>query len=388
MKRYGNPAFDLFDLSDEHNELRAVLRDLCEKEIAPHAADVDENARFPEEALKVLNDTGFSAVHVSEEYGGQGADAVACCIVVEEVARVCASSSLIPGVNKLGTMGLILRGSEELKKTVLPTIASGEAMASYALSERSAGSDPASMRTRARTDGDSWVLNGSKCWITNGGQSTWYTVMAVTDPDKGANGISAFIVHKDDEGFTVGPKERKLGIKGSPTTELYFENCRIPGDRIIGEPGTGFKTALATLDHTRPTIGAQAVGIAQGALDAAIAYTKDRKQFGRSISDFQGVQFMLADMAMKVEAARLMVYSAAARAERGEGNLGFISAASKCFASDVAMEVTTDAVQLFGGAGYTVDFPVERMMRDAKITQIYEGTNQIQRVVMSRALLA
>ena len=230
-------------------------------------------------------------------------------------------------------------------------------MASYALSEREAGSDAAAMRTRARADGDDWILNGTKCWITNGGKSTWYTVMAVTDPDKGANGISAFMVHKDDEGFTVGPKERKLGIKGSPTTELYFENCRIPGDRIIGEPGTGFKTALATLDHTRPTIGAQAVGIAQGALDAAIAYTKDRKQFGKPISDFQGVQFMLADMAMKVEAARLMVYTAAARAERGEPDLGFISSASKCFASDVAMEVTTDAVQLFGGAGYTARLP-------------------------------
>ncbi len=388
MKRYGNPSFDLFSLPDEHNELRSVLRDLCEKEIAPHAADVDENARFPEEALKVLNDTGFSAVHVPEEYGGQGADAVASCIVVEEVARVCASSSLIPGVNKLGTMGLILSGSEELKQKVLPTLASGDAMASYALSERSAGSDPGSMRTRARADRDSWVLNGSKCWITNGGRSTWYTVMAVTDPDRGANGISAFMVHEDDEGFTVGAKERKLGIKGSPTTELYFENCRIPGDRIIGEPGTGFRTALATLEHTRPTIGAQAVGIAQGALDAAIAYTKDRRQFGRPVSDFQGVQFMLADMAMKLEAARLMVYTAAARAERGELGLSFISSASKCFASDVAMEVTTNAVQLFGGAGYTTDFPVERMMRDAKITQIYEGTNQIQRIVMARALLA
>ena len=364
-----------------------MLRDLCEQEIAPHAADVDEHSRFPEEALKALSASGFSAIHVPEEYGGQGADSVATCIVMEEVARVDASASLIPGVNKLGTMGLILRGSDELKKQVLPTLASGEAMASYALSEREAGSDPAAMRTRARRDGDEWVLNGAKCWITNGGKSTWYTVMAVTDPDKGANGISAFVVHKDDPGFTVGPKERKLGIKGSPTTELYFEDCRIPGDRIIGEPGTGFKTALATLDHTRPTIGAQAVGIAQGALDAAIAYTKGRKQFGQSVSNFQGVQFMLADMAMKVEAARLMVYSAAARAERGEPALSFISSASKCFASDVAMEVTTDAVQLFGGAGYTNDFPVERMMRDAKITQIYEGTNQIQRVVMSRALL-
>ncbi len=275
----GNPSFDVFKLPDEHNELRAVLRDLCEKEIAPYAADVDEKPRFPEEALKALNESGFSAVHIPEEYGGQGADSVATCIVIEEVARVDASASLIPAVNKLGTMGLILSGSDELKKQVLPSVGSGEAMASYALSEREAGSDAAAMRTRARPDGDSWILNGSKAWITNGGKSTWYTVMASSDPEKGPNGISAFIVHKDDEGFTVGPKERKLGIKGSPTTELYFENCRIPGDRIIGEPGTGFKTALATLDHTRPTIGAQAVGIAQGALDAAIAYTKERKQF-------------------------------------------------------------------------------------------------------------
>lgn len=379
-------AFELFQLPEEHEELRTAIRALAEKQIAPYAAEVDEQARFPQEARDALNASGFNAVHVPEEYGGQGADSVAACIVIEEVARVDCSASLIPAVNKLGTMGLILRGSEELKKQVLPELVDG-AMASYALSEREAGSDAAAMRTRAKADGDDWILNGAKCWITNGGQSRWYTVMAVTDPDKGANGISAFMVHVDDEGFMVGPKERKLGIKGSPTTELYFENCRIPGDRIIGEPGTGFKTALATLDHTRPTIGAQAVGVAQGALDAAIAYTKDRRQFGTSISDFQGVQFMLADMAMNVEAARLMVYNAAARAERGETNLGFISAASKCFASDVAMRVTTDAVQLFGGAGYTTDFPVERMMRDAKITQIYEGTNQIQRVVMSRALL-
>jgi alkylation response protein AidB-like acyl-CoA dehydrogenase len=382
----GNPSFDLFQLPEEHQELRAAIRALAEKEIAPYAAEVDEHARFPQEASDALTASGFNAVHVPEEFGGQGADSVAACIVIEEVARVDVSASLIPAVNKLGTMGLILNGSDDLKRKVLPDLVDG-ALASYALSEREAGSDAAAMRTRAKADGDDWILNGAKAWITNGGKSTWYTVMAVTDPDKGANGISAFMVHIDDEGFTIGPKERKLGIKGSPTVELYFENCRIPGDRIIGEPGTGFKTALATLDHTRPTIGAQAVGVAQGALDAAIAYTKDRKQFGKSISQFQGVEFMLADMAMKTEAARLMVYNAAARAERGEGNLGFISAASKCFASDVAMEVTTNAVQLFGGAGYTVDFPVERMMRDAKITQIYEGTNQIQRVVMSRALL-
>ncbi len=382
-----NPSFDLFQLSDEHNELRTVLRSLCEKEIEPYAAEVDAQARYTDEALAALDGSGFSAVFIPEEYGGQGADSVAACIVIEEVARVCASSSLIPICNKLGTTGLLMRGSEELKQKVLPSIAAGEATASYALSEREAGSDAAAMRTRAVADGDDWILNGTKCWISNGGKSTWYTVMAVTDPDKGANGISSFIVHADDEGFSAGPKEHKMGIKGSPTTELYFENCRIPGDRIIGEPGTGFKTALATLDHTRPTIGAQAVGIAQGALDASIAYTKERKQFGKSIADFQSTQFMLADMAMKIEAARLMVYTAAARAERMEPNLQFLASASKCFASDVAMEVTTNAVQLFGGYGYTVDFPVERFMRDAKITQIYEGTNQIQRVVMSRQLL-
>ena len=382
-----NPSFDLFKLSDEHEELRTVLRALCEKEIAPYAAEVDRDARFTTEALAALDGSGFSAVFIPEEYGGQGADAIAACIVIEEVARVCASSSLIPICNKLGTTGLLMNGSEELKRQVLPSIAAGEATASYALSEREAGSDAGAMRTRAVADGDDWILNGSKCWISNGGQSTWYTVMAVTDPDKGANGISAFIVHKDDEGFSVGAKEHKMGIKGSPTTELYFENCRIPGDRIIGEPGTGFKTALATLDHTRPTIGAQAVGIAQGALEAAIAYTKERKQFGKAISDFQNTQFMLADMAMKIEAARLMVYTSAARGERMEPNLQFLASASKCFASDVAMEVTTNAVQLFGGYGYTTDFPVERFMRDAKITQIYEGTNQVQRLVMSRQLL-
>ncbi|GLZ35680.1 acyl-CoA dehydrogenase [Lentzea sp. NBRC 105346] len=384
-----NPSFGTYQLAEEHEALREAVRSLAEKEIKPFAADVDDQERFPSEAHNALVKSGFAAVHVPEAYDGQGADSVATCIVIEEVARVCASSSLIPAVNKLGTMPILLSASESLKQQVLPTIASGEAMASYALSEREAGSDTASMRTRAVLDGDHWVLNGTKCWITNAGESTWYTVMAVTDPnaEKKSAGISAFVVHRDDPGFSVGPKERKLGIKGSPTREIYFENCTIPLDRIIGEPGTGLKTALKTLDHTRPTIGAQAVGIAQGALEAAIDYVKDRKQFGRSIADFQGVQFMLADMAMKIEAARHMVYAAAAKAERGEPNIGFITAAAKCFASDVAMEVTTEAVQLFGGAGYTRDFPVERMMRDAKITQIYEGTNQVQRVVMSRALL-
>jgi alkylation response protein AidB-like acyl-CoA dehydrogenase len=307
--------------------------------------------------------------------------------VIEEVARVDASASLIPAVNKLGSVPIILAASEELKQTVLPAIASGEAMISYGLSEREAGSDAAAMRTRARLEGDNWVLNGTKAWITNAGVSRWYTVMAVTDPGQGAGGISAFAVHLDDPGFSVGPKERKMGIKGSPTCELHFDDCTIPADRIVGEPGTGFKTALRTLDFTRPTIGAQAVGIAQGALDAAVAYVKDRRQFGRSVADFQGVQFMLADMEMRIEAARHLVYVAAAAGEQGRPDVTRVSAAAKAFASDVAMQVTTDAVQLFGGAGYTQDFPVERMMRDAKITQIYEGTNQIQRMVIARSLL-
>lgn len=374
-------------MTEEHDQLRAAIRDLCAKQVAPYAADVDQTPRYPRESVTALQQAGFGALHIPEEYGGEGADAVSQAIVIEEVARVCATSSMLPIGNKLATTGLLLRGSEELKKQVLPSIAAGEAMASYALTEREAGSDAAAMRTRAVADGDYWVLDGTKCFITNGGESTWYTVMAVTDPGKGANGISAFIVHADDVGFTVGPKERKMGLRGSPTVELYFEKCRIPGDRMIGEPGTGFKTALATLDITRPAVGAQAVGIAQGALDAAIAYTKERKQFGKAIADFQNTGFMLADMGMKVEAARLLVYEAAQAAERGDARLSFLASASKCFASDVAMEVTTNAVQLFGGYGYTTDFPVERFMRDAKITQIYEGTNQVQRMVMARALL-
>ena len=378
-----------YRLSEDQEAVRAAIREIAEREIAPHAADCDENERYPIEAQKALTAAGFQAVHIPEAYGGAGADAVTTVVVIEEVARVCASSSLIPAVNKLGSMPILLSASEELKAQVLPSIADGSAMISYALSEREAGSDAAAMRTRASRDGDDWVLNGTKCWITNAGVSSWYTVMAVTDPEAAtaAAGISAFVVHADDPGFVVGSKERKLGIKGSPTREIHFENCRIPGDRIIGEPGTGFKTALATLDHTRPTIGAQAVGIAQGALDVAIGYVKERKQFGRVLAEFQALQFMVADAAMQIEAARTLVYQAAAATERGDANKGFLASAAKCLASDVAMKVTVDAVQLLGGAGYTRDFPVERMMRDAKITQIYEGTNQVQRLVMARSLL-
>jgi alkylation response protein AidB-like acyl-CoA dehydrogenase len=384
--------FTAYALSEEHEALRESVRQLADDKIAPYAAEVDEKARFPQEAFDALTKADLHAVHIPEEYGGAGADAIAAVIVIEEVARACASSSLIPAVNKLGTVPLLLAGSPDLKKRYLPLVARGEAMFSYTLSEPEAGSDAAAMRTRAVSDGDSFILNGTKRWITNAGISRFYTVMAVTEPDAGPQGISAFVVDKDDPGFSFGAPEHKLGIKGSPTCELYFDNCVIPADRMIGEQGSGFRTALATLDHTRITIAAQALGIAQGALDYAAGYVRERKQFGKAIAEFQGIQFMLADMAMRVEAARQLTYAAAARSERAMHgvtvpDLTFISSACKCFASDVAMEVTTDAVQLLGGYGYVKDYPVERMMRDAKITQIYEGTNQIQRVVMARQLL-
>jgi acyl-CoA dehydrogenase len=386
--RTGTTDVDLFRISEDHEALREAVRAVAEDKIAPYAAAVDEEARYPQEAHDALVASDFFAPHIAEEYGGVGADALATCIVIEEVARVDASASLIPAVNKLGTMPLILAASDEVKARYLPPVAAGRSTFSYGLSEREAGSDTASMRCRARRDGDDWVLNGHKSWITNAGVSDFYTVLAVTDPEarRGSN-ITAFVVEKSDEGFTFGEKERKLGIKGSPTRELQFSNVRIPGDRVVGEVGDGLKIALRTLDHTRVTIGAQAVGIAQGALDFAVGYVKERRQFGKAVAEFQGIQFMLADMAMRLEAARQLVYVAAAKSERGDADLPFFGAAAKCYASDVAMQVTTDAVQLLGGAGYVRDFPVERMMRDAKITQIYEGTNQIQRVVMARELL-
>jgi acyl-CoA dehydrogenase len=381
-------SFPFFTISEDHEELRAAVRNVAEDKIAPHAAEADETSTFPQASYDALVASDFHAPHIAEEYDGVGADALATCIVIEEIARVCASTSLIPAVNKLGTMPLILAGSDEIKTKYLPPVARGEAMISYGLSEREAGSDTASMKCRARADGDDWILSGQKSWITNAGVSQFYTVLAVTDPDgKRGSNVSAFVVEKSDPGFSFGELEKKMGIKGSPTRELIFEGCRIPGDRIVGAPGEGLHIALATLDHTRVTIGAQAVGIAQGALDFALGYVKERTQFGKRIAEFQGIQFMLADMGMKLEAARQMVYVAAAKSQRGDADLSFFGAAAKCFASDVAMEVTTDAVQLLGGSGYVKDFPVERMMRDAKITQIYEGTNQIQRIVMARQLL-
>ena len=384
----GNKDFDLYRPAEIHDELRAAVRELAEAKIAPRAAEIDESHEFPLDVLAALTASDFHAIHIPEQYGGAGGDALTACIVIEEVARVCASSSLIPAVNKLGTMPLILGGSEEVKQAYLPKVAAGEGMFSYALSEPEAGSDAGGMRTTAVRDGDDWVLNGAKRWITNASVSEYYTVMALTDPGKRTRGgITAFVVEKGDEGFTFGAPERKLGIKGSPTRELYFDNVRIPDSRRVGEVGEGFAIAMRTLDHTRVTIGAQAVGIAQGALDAAASYAKERQQFGKAIAEFQGIQFMLADMAMKLEAARQLVYVAAAKSEREDADLTFFGAAAKAFASDAAMEITTDAVQVLGGYGYVQDYPVERFMRDAKITQIYEGTNQVQRIVMARKLL-
>jgi alkylation response protein AidB-like acyl-CoA dehydrogenase len=381
-------VFDAYSLSEEHLALRDAARQLVADKVPPYAAEVDERATFPQEAYDALRSAELHAVHVPEQYGGQGADALAACLVIEEVARGCASSSLIPAVNKLGSLPILLEGTEAQKEQWLRPLAEGKALFCYALSEREAGSDVASMRTRAEWTGDEWLLNGTKCWITNAGEGDSYTVFAVTDPDaKRGQHISAFLVSKTDAGVDFSATEKKLGIKGSPTREVHFDNVRLPADRLLGERGDGMAIAMRTLDHTRVTIAAQALGIAQGALDLAVAYVKERRQFGKAVAEFQGVQFMLADMAMKLEAARQLTYAAAARSERGDADLTYFSAAAKCVASDAAMAITTDAVQLLGGYGYTRDFPAERMMRDAKITQIYEGTNQVQRIVLARQLM-
>jgi alkylation response protein AidB-like acyl-CoA dehydrogenase len=379
--------FDLFRLSDEHRMLQEAVRAVCDDKIAPLAAEVDASGEFPQESYDALRKADFHAVHVPEEYGGAGADALATCIVIEEVARACASTSLIPAVNKLATLPILFAATEEQKQRFLPQIADGSAMASYCLTEPGSGSDAAAMRSRAVRDGDGYVINGTKRFITGGGVSKLYVYYAVTDPQAGSRGISAFVLEDSMPGFEIGKHEDKLGIRGSPTTEVICSDVRVPAANRLGEEGQGFPLALRALDHSRITIGAQAVGIAQGALDLAVGYTRERHQFGQAIADFQGLQFMLAEMAMRTEAARTMVYQAAAKADREDEDLTFFGAASKCFASDVAMKVTTDAVQLLGGYGYIKEFPAERMMRDAKVTQIYEGTNQILRVVMARQLL-
>ena len=376
---------NLFDLPSEYKELRASVRALAEKQIAPHAQAVDEDHRFPQEAKVALIKNGLYAAHVPTEFGGDGADALATVLIIEEVARACGSSSLIPAVNKLGSMPLILGGNEEQKKRWLPRLVKGEGF-SYCLSESEAGSDASAMRTKVERSGDGWVLNGSKKWITNAGESDLYSVVAQSDPSLGTKGITAFVVEKSDSGVSFGAPEKKMGMRGSPTREVYFDNVQLSDDRRISEVGQGFALAMNTLDHTRITIAAQAIGLAQGAFDVATKYAHERHQFGKPIFDFQAIQFMLADMAMNIEAARLITYAAAVKSENNEKDLRFFSAASKCFASDIAMKVTQDAIQVLGGYGYVTDYPVERMMRDTKLTQIYEGTNQIQRIVMSRYL--
>ena len=376
---------DLFALPSEYQDLRDSVRALAEKEIAPHAHAVDEDHRYPQEASDALIKANLHAAHVPAEFGGEGADALAVAIIIEEVARVCASSSLIPAVNKLGSLPLMIGGDESQKKRWLPELAKGKGF-SYCLSESEAVSDAAALKTKAEKTSAGWLLNGSKKWISNAGVSEFYTVIAQTDPSKGSKGITAFIVEKSDPGISFGAPEKKMGFRGSPTREVYFDNVELSDDRRIGEVGKGFSIAMDTLDHTRITIAAQALGIAQGALDAAEKYSHERKQFGKEIFEFQAIQFILADMAMNIEAARQLTYAAAAKSERNDKDLKFFSASSKAFASDVAMKVTTDAVQVLGGYGYVSDYPVERMMRDAKLTQIYEGTNQVQRIVMARNL--
>ena len=379
------PMDALFSLPEEYQALRESVRSLAEKKIAPFAKEVDEEARYPQEAHDALQSAGLAAAHVPTEFGGDGADALAIAIIIEEVARVCGASSLIPAVNKLGSWPLILAGNEEQKKRWLPELAKGRGF-SYCLSESESGSDSIAMKTKAVFESGQWILNGSKKWISNAGVSDFYTVLAVTDPAARSKGITAFVVEKSDPGVSFGAHEKKMGMRGSPTREVYFDSVVLDQSRVLGSVGEGFAIAMRTLDHTRITIAAQALGLAQGAFEVATRYAKERKQFGKPIFDFQAVQFMLADMAMQIEAARGITYQAAMKSEREESDLTFFSAASKCFATDVAMRVTTDAVQVLGGYGYVNDYPVERMMRDAKLTQIYEGTNQIQRLVMARHL--
>ncbi len=356
----------VFDLPIEYKELRASIRSLAEKEIAPFALAVDEDHRYPKEASIALTKAGLFAAHVPTEFGGDGADALAMVLIIEEVARVCGSSSLIPAVNKLGSLPLIFGGNSEQKKRWLTPLVQGKGF-SYCLSESDAGSDASALRTKVERVGDGWILNGSKKWISNAGVSEFYTVIAQGDSSKGAKGITAFIVEKSDAGVSFGSPEKKMGFRGSPTCEVYFDNVILGDDRRISEIGEGFTLAMNTLDHTRITIAAQALGLAQGALDVAAKYSHERKQFGKPIFDFQAIQFMLADMAMNIEAARQLTYAAAVKSENGEKDLKFFSAASKCFASDVAMKVTQDAIQVLGGYGYVSDYPVERMMRDAMI---------------------
>jgi alkylation response protein AidB-like acyl-CoA dehydrogenase len=376
-----------FSPTDTQRQFRTTLRQFCQERIAPNAAEADRTATYPWKSFEACKEMELPALGIPEEYGGAGADHVTQAIAVEELARVCASTSVTVLISKLGMIPIMNWGSDELKRKYLPRVASGECQASYCLSEADAGSDVAAMRCRAVRDGDTYVLTGSKYWITNAGISDTYTVFAKTDPEAGHRGISCFLVEAD-WGVKVAKHEDKMGLRGSPTGEVLLDEVRVPAANLIGQEGRGFHMAMHTLDRSRPAIGAQAVGIAQGAIDHAAAYMQQRRAFGGPIADLQGLRFMLADMAIRTEAARTLVYRACSLVDDDPADeLTMVGAMAKCFASDTAMAVATDAVQLLGGYGYTKDFPVERYMRDAKITQIYEGTNQIQRVVVAKQLL-
>ena len=367
--------------------IRDLARKVAREKIAPHAADVDERERYPEEAMRAIIDAGLFAVWVPEAYGGSALGCLALSLVCEEIAWACAASATQYVDQPLGGLPILAFGTDEQKKRYVPGLATGQLLAAYSLSEPEAGSDAAGLKTTAVRRGDHYVLNGTKQWCTNGDHADVITVFTTVDPRQRAKGVTAFLVEKGTPGFTVGKKERKMGIRGSPTVALHFNECRVPVEQRLGAEGQGFTIAMSALDVTRPATGAMAVGIAQAALDAAIAYARERKQFGQRIGDFQGIQFMLADMAMHVHAARLMVHHAARQVDAGITGNTYEASMAKCWAGDAAMKVTTDAVQIFGGYGYTRDFPVERFMRDAKIMQIYEGTNQIQRVIIARELL-
>ncbi len=377
-----------YDLTVEQRAFRDMMRQFVDAKIAPNAEEYDRSQEFPWKNFDACKDIELPALGVPTEYGGAGADMVTQAIMAEELARGCASTSVTILISKLGMLPVMNFASEELKRHYLPKVANGEIQSSYCLSEADAGSDVASMRCRAERDGDDYILNGSKYWITNAGISDTYTVFATVEPGSGYRGITAFLVEKE-WGVKFAEKEDKMGLRASPTAEVIFDNVRVPASHRIGEEGEGFKIAMHTLDRSRPTIGAQAVGIAQASIDYAAKYMKQRQAFGKPISELQGLRFMLADMAIKTEAARGLVYRACDIIDQDdpENNLTYIGAAAKSFASDTAMQVATDAVQLLGGYGFTKDFPVERYMRDAKITQIYEGTNQVQRVVISKHLL-
>jgi len=381
-------ATDSATQNDDEAMILEVVRDLVRDKVAPRAAEIDASGEFPWDIQKLFAQNDLYGIPFPAEYGGLGGTFRTYVKVVEEVAKACATSALIIAVQELGALPILIGGSEEQKRRFIPKIASGEWVAAYALTEAGSGSDAAgSMRMRARRDGDDYVLDGTKIWITQGNIADIVTVFAVTDPDKGASGISAFVVEKGTPGFAVGKLEKKMGIRGSPTVELNFTGCRVPAANMLGPEGDGFKIAMKVLDKSRPGIAAQALGVATGALEYATEYLKGRVAFGKPLAQQQGLQFMLADMRTEVEAARLLLYEAARKCDEGAADITTWAAMAKLKCGDVAMSVTTDAVQLLGGFGYSTEYPVERMMRDAKITQIYEGTQQIQRIVIARSMV-